>query len=294
MADYIYPGNNYYRKALSYSYGGARKLSVVKACTIHSTGNKGDTAKNNCDYFATGNTRGAGAHFFVDRNGLIGQSVPINLIAYHCGDTKNGKGKWYYAYNNANTIGIELCDCENKYASDAQIAALRTLIAWIKSQCQNIERIITHGGSYDGRTGKACPTMYYANRNGCWDDLKAQISGGVYVPIPVAPEKLDEDGVIGRKTVRRWQQRMGTPQDGVITGQLKSLSSCFERFTSDAFKYGGGGSTLIRAWQWYIGAEADGYFGPDTIQKTRIALNLAPEGGFDRACAVALQKWLNE
>ena len=50
----------------SYSYI-KRKRKDVKYIVIHFTANKGDTAKNNADYFATGNTRQVGAHFFVDK-----------------------------------------------------------------------------------------------------------------------------------------------------------------------------------------------------------------------------------
>ena len=47
----------------SYSYI-KRKRKDVKYIVIHFTANKGDTAKNNADYFATGNTRQAGGPFF--------------------------------------------------------------------------------------------------------------------------------------------------------------------------------------------------------------------------------------
>lgn len=67
--------------AKSISYGNKRPLSNIKYIVIHYTGNKGDTAQNNLDYFANGNTRQAGAHFFVDKKGNVGKSIPMNRTA---------------------------------------------------------------------------------------------------------------------------------------------------------------------------------------------------------------------
>ena len=48
----------------------------TKYIVVHYTSNKGDTAKNNADYFAREKV-GASAHFFVDEN-EIWESVPEN------------------------------------------------------------------------------------------------------------------------------------------------------------------------------------------------------------------------
>lgn len=45
------------------SYGAKRNRKSVLYIIIHYTGNKGDTSKNNAKYFATSNTRAAGANF---------------------------------------------------------------------------------------------------------------------------------------------------------------------------------------------------------------------------------------
>ena len=52
---------------------------------MHFTANANDTAKNNVDYFATGNQRSAGAHYFVGRDG-VAESVPANFVAWSVGD----------------------------------------------------------------------------------------------------------------------------------------------------------------------------------------------------------------
>ena len=141
--------------AKSISYGGTRSLSAVKAIVIHNTGNNGDTAENNGNYFKNGNTRSAGAHIFIDQKGNRVLSIPLNKNAYAVGGSKwsNGGGKYYGTYNNSNTVSIELCDIVSKDPSAAMIKAVKTTIAEIKAQCPNATKIIRH---YDVN-GKPCP-----------------------------------------------------------------------------------------------------------------------------------------
>lgn len=81
-----------------------RKLSDIAYLVVHYTGNRGDTAKNNADYFAREVT-GTSAHYFVDER-EVWQSVPENHAAWHCGT----KGTYYHpACRNANSIGVEVC-----------------------------------------------------------------------------------------------------------------------------------------------------------------------------------------
>ena len=65
---------NYRRKAKSNSYkciNGKpyiRDVNTIKALVVHYTAGTKDTAKNECDYFATWNERSAGAHCFILTN----------------------------------------------------------------------------------------------------------------------------------------------------------------------------------------------------------------------------------
>ena len=68
------------RTAKSVSYGSKRSTSSIKFIVIHFTGNDGDSAKNNANYFATGNTRAAGAHYFIDEGDIVWKSVPVNRV----------------------------------------------------------------------------------------------------------------------------------------------------------------------------------------------------------------------
>ena len=282
---------DYTRQAKKNSYGGTRNLSAIKYIVIHNTGNTGDTAKNNADYFATGNTRSAGAHIFIDQNGLSALSIPLKYVAYSVGDSSNGHGTYWGKCTNTNSVSIELCDIATKDAGEKMIATCKNMVAWIKSQCPNIVGIIRH---YDVTT-KSCPARYINATK--WANLKSAISGGTYTATTTETAytaKLTVDGIIGANTVKKWQTRMGTTVDGVISGQSKKMKAYFTQFTSSAVEYGSGGSALIKAWQKYIGADADGIVGANTVKATRKALNLSETDSFDKETAVALQNWLNE
>ena len=137
-------------KTCSYLPTVKRKKSSITTVYFHGTGNIGDTAKNNVDYYATSNTRDAGAHFYVDRNGKIARSIPMNRIAYAVGDWKN----------NVKSVSIELCDIVNKYPSQKQIKATVKLLKYIKRYCKNCHSIKRH---YDSN-GKLCPSSMCGNK----------------------------------------------------------------------------------------------------------------------------------
>ena len=147
-----------YRRAKSLSYGGTRSLDSIRYIVIHYTGNIGDTAAGNANYFATGNQVYAGAHFFVDRKGVIYQTVPLRRIAWSVGGGWMGsgmkdEGRYYGKCRNANSISIELCDIATKDPSRAQIASLKWLIRWIRKRCPNAKKLLRHWSV----NGKHCP-----------------------------------------------------------------------------------------------------------------------------------------
>ena len=173
--------------AKAISYGGTRALSAVKYIVIHYTAGNGDTAIAECNYFKNGNTRAAGAHFFVDQGGSCYQSIAINRTAWSVGGfyTKaNGAGSYYNVCTNANSVSIELCDNLNKDPSAKQISATKTLVAYIKSQCPNAKTIIRHWDV----NGKACPARMIGTNSAKWTSFKAALSGGA-APAPTPAPK---------------------------------------------------------------------------------------------------------
>ena len=145
-------------KAISYS---AKKRSKkdVKFIVIHYTGNKLDTAEANGNFFKNGNTREAGAHFFVDQYGTIVKSINLDRTAWAVGGSKyancseTGGGKLYSVATNQNSVSIELCDIVDKEPSDDQVKAVAETIKYIRKYCPNATNVIRH---FDV-TGKPCP-----------------------------------------------------------------------------------------------------------------------------------------
>ena len=133
------------RRAKSISYGSKRSLKDIKYIVIHFTGNKGDTAKNNADFYATGNTREAGAHFFVDKKSEIWESVPMEYTAWAVGH--------FYT------------------REKEQMLAVRQLVQYIQKRCPNAKTIIRHWDV----NGKACPEPMIGKGNLKWKHLYNKI-----------------------------------------------------------------------------------------------------------------------
>lgn len=143
-------------RAKSISYGSVRPYSNVKAIVIHYTGISNDTAENECNYFAHGNTRQAGAHFFVDRKGKAIKSIPMSRPAWSVGvffTYAGGAAKYWGTLNNYNTISIEMCDCARHDPSKAQIKAIKKVIKYIRKKCPNATKVVRHWDI----CGKQCP-----------------------------------------------------------------------------------------------------------------------------------------
>lgn len=144
----------YYRKAKKISYGNKRDRKNVRYIVIHYTGNNGDTAKNNVDYFATTNQRSAGAHLFVGAKGVVAKSIPLNRSAWAVGGNF-GDGKYYGACTNFNSVSIELADAMAGW-TPGHVKGVKKAIKYIQKYCPNAKTIICHHDV----NGKKCPAWY--------------------------------------------------------------------------------------------------------------------------------------
>ena len=132
-----------------------RKEKDVKYLVIHYTGNDGDTARNNLNYFHEKVVK-ASAHFFVDEKEVC-CSVPWYHIAWHCGTS----GKYVHEdCRNANSIGIEICSRRNVNGYYFNNEAVRNAAQFTAQQMKNynipLGNVIRH---YDV-TGKLCPRPF--------------------------------------------------------------------------------------------------------------------------------------
>lgn len=165
------------KNAKNISYGGKRSLNNIKYIVIHYTGNKGDTALNNLDYFANGNTRQAGAHFFVDKKGKVGKSIAMSRTAWAVGGDhrsgRKGEAAYFCKCTNANSVSIELCDMCLK-TNWEQMYATRKLVKYIQSKCPNAKTVIRHWDV----NGKECPAPFVGTSNEKWIEFKRFITAG--------------------------------------------------------------------------------------------------------------------
>lgn len=202
-------------QAKSISYGGTRALSSVKYIVIHYTGVSNDTAKNEVRYFANGNTRSAGAHYFVDQTGAVYQSIPINRAAWSVGGFYTqiyGAGSYYNKCTNYNSVSIEMCDNANKDPSAKQTAAVKKLVAYIQKQCPNAKTIIRHWDA----NGKSCPARMAGRTNSKWTKFKKAITGRS------APEPAKKATPAKKTTTKSYKVKVTADVLNVRTGPSAS------------------------------------------------------------------------
>jgi len=131
--------------------------------------------------------------------------------------------------------------------------------------------------------------------------------GEAPVTTPSTKFQLDVDGILGYNSVIAMQKWVGTYQDGIITGQLKTQNKYYPSLTS--FKNGTGGSSCIKAIQsllvkqgFSVGSYgADGVLGQSTIKalqsflvKQGYSIGTDARGTLNSGTAKALQKYLNK
>ena len=157
------------RKISNYNYS-SRNGNSIKYIVLHYTGNKGDTAKNNVDYFYGGD-RNASAHYFVDDNS-IWQSVEESNSAWAVGD-----GKGSYGITNQNSISIEMCCNSSGIISEkTEINALE-LVKYLQSKYGiSNSNVVRH---YDA-SRKVCPN-WSANNWSRWTTFKNKLNGTIEV-----------------------------------------------------------------------------------------------------------------
>ena len=141
-----------FKQAHSGNYQPGR-TQPIEYIVVHYTANKGDTAKNNVDYFARTVT-GTSAHYFVDRNAVM-QSVDEGDTAWHCGSDHPG-----HPYcRNSNSIGIEMCDSVDGVPEDVRSLTAGLVRELMVKYGIDSSHVLRH---YDV-TGKRCPAPWVDN-----------------------------------------------------------------------------------------------------------------------------------
>lgn len=141
-----------FKQAHSGNYQPGR-TQPIEYIVVHYTANKGDTAKNNVDYFARTVT-GTSAHYFVDRNAVM-QSVDEGDTAWHCGS----EHPRHPYCRNSNSIGIEMCDSVDGVPEDVRSLTVSLVQELMSRYGLDSSHVLRH---YDV-TGKRCPAPWVDN-----------------------------------------------------------------------------------------------------------------------------------
>lgn len=144
----------------SRNYTHGRGGHAVDHVVVHYTGTDA-SAHNNLLYFSR-NAAKASAHYFVDRDGTLRQSVPESDTAWHAGK---------FAMNRR-SVGIE-CVSAGEDFTEEQVATLAALVQDLMARYGiPAANVIRH---YDV-TGKECPAPYLDPAK--WRALHERIAGG--------------------------------------------------------------------------------------------------------------------
>jgi GH25 family lysozyme M1 (1,4-beta-N-acetylmuramidase) len=142
-------------------------------------------------------------------------------------------------------------------------------------------------GSVKGISGKVDMDWLY---RAYWEDAPKPTPTPTLTPTPI--DKLVIDGKGGTATVKALQRFLGKPQDGVISGQTKSLAKYYPSL--EAVEFGKGGSVCVTFLQKWLGIHEDGVWGQGTSTALQTKLGVTADGIFGTNSMKALQKYLNE
>ena len=145
----------------NYTSGRAYPIEYI---VVHYTANRGDTARNNLNYFAREVT-GTSAHYFVDENEVC-QSVLDTDTAWHCGSSSP---KHPYC-RNANSIGVEMCNSAGGVPEAVRARTAALVRELMDKYGVDSSHVLRH---YDV-TGKKCPAPWVDNP-GQWTEFKSML-----------------------------------------------------------------------------------------------------------------------
>lgn len=154
------------------------RLTGIEYIVIHYTGNDGDTAARNAEYFHS-NIVKASAHYFVDDTTVV-RTVPDDCVAWSVGGNKysdcnrTGGGKYYKVATNANTLNIELCDTVRDGVIEPTEETLANAVALVR------ELMATYGVPFANVirhfdvNGKHCPEYFMDDAK--WNAWKQRLT----------------------------------------------------------------------------------------------------------------------
>ena len=256
------------------NYGSKRSTSNIKYIVFHYTGNKGDTAYNNGNYFKN-NAVKASANFFVDSTTVV-ESVPIDYVPYSVGGSRYSNcsstegGKYYGKATNTNTINIEMCGDKTGVASaETQENAINLGKELMEKYNIDIDHVIRH---FDV-TGKQCPAYFCgsASKDKEWKKFKAKLQD-----VNVKFKKPSE------QWVRNVQRKLGAKVDGIVGPETLSKTIKLSKQTNAKHPVVVQVQNRLNSLGYTCG-KADGIYGDKTeaaVKKLQKAAKITPAEGW--------------
>lgn len=239
--------------------------------TVHNTANDA-SARNEANYMRNNNTS-TSFHVVIDDKEVV-RCLPLDRNAFHAGDGGSGTG-------NRKSIGIEICHSKSggaKFDAAEQNAAVY-IASLLKSYGWGIDRVKRH----KDWSGKDCPhrTMKLGWQR-FLNMISAAMGNAAQTTSSASTEtgRLKEDGKWANETTKKTQIVLGTPADGIVSGQLLSCKKYLKGCLTSSWKFEqtGKGSPMVKAIQTLVGAVVDGLAGIETVKAMQRFLNTH---GFD-------------
>lgn len=231
-------------------------------------------------------TQPSSAHFDIDADGNVAQFVETDKYAWAVGNT----------VGNEVSISIEHCNSSlapNWDVSETTWKAGARLAGWLFANVINAAPTSSNLLPHRYWSATECPGPYIIS---IWDQYLAEVQaqyasfiGGHVTGTPIPdPIKLVQDGELGKNTITKWQQVMGTPVDGVISTTNSSLVKAVQTKLNASQNAGlavdGGGivqdgktsSHTTKALQKYLGTAQDGVISSpvsDVVKALQVRLN---------------------
>lgn len=237
-----------------------------------------------------GHSLSMGVWYDIEDNktsGTVSKETLTNIINTYCNTIKNaGYDVGIYASLNWLNNKIE-SSLQEKYP---------IWVAQYYKECQYEKDYLiwqyASDGKVDGISGNVDMNYYYGKLDDSADKDTSNEKEETKKHI------IDVDGKWGTATTKRAQQVFGTTVDGIVTDQYVCYKSSNPGLISFEWKNNPSnyGSELIRAIQKKVGANVDGYIGPNTIKKMQAYFGTVQDGYVSNPSDVvrAFQRWLNK
>lgn len=243
----------------------------------------------------------------------------LNAIAKYKNDIK--VGVWFdmedadgykkkHGFKFSNSTIAPICYKFCKMVEDAgYYSGIYTSSSWLQYVSglnDRFDKWVANWGKNDGtqhtNTSQYGTLQQYTSKpldkNFMYADISRYSRGGTESPKPTEPPykfHLKIDGWLGKESVKAMQSWLGTPVDGVVSGQSNRQKKYLINCVNGVWKFSDNpkGSLMVKALQRKIGCSIDGIMGKNTVTALQRMLGIKQDGYLGSETAEALQRYLN-